>query len=185
MQQNLVYHYLPQELKSAKKGRTTNISYTQKMGFSNAKFILPNSSECLFRHYRQKEETIEGGNCDLIWADEMVPLNWIETLRYRLVTRAGLLLISFTPIQGWTPCVKEYLDGAQTVERVHAPLLPKGSMGRASQMVPRIQQPATQQRQHYLLPFQRQSLRGLRDDGQHLGRSSAGRGPGPGLRDSD
>jgi hypothetical protein len=141
MQQNLVYHYLPAELKNAKKGKVVNISYSQKMGFSNAKFIMPNGSECLFRHYSQKEETIEGGNCDLIWADEMVPLNWIETLRYRLVTRAGLLLISFTPIQGWTPCVKEYLDGAKTVLSVEAPLLSHGSMGRNDRLVPRIQQP--------------------------------------------
>jgi hypothetical protein len=144
MQQNLVYHYLPIELKNAKKGRVVNISYTQKMGFAMQKFIMPNGSECLFRHYSQNEKTIEGGNCDLIWADEMVPLNWIETLRYRLVTRAGLLLISFTPIQGWTPAVKEYLDGAVTLQRIHAPLLSKGAYGRAGQMVPRIQQPQRQ-----------------------------------------
>jgi len=141
MQQPLLYAYLPLEYKTARKGRVTNISYSQKMGFSNAKFILPNSSECIFRHYSQKDDVIEGGNCDIIWADELVPLNWIETLRYRLVTRDGLLLISFTPIQGWTPTIKEYLDGALTTERAPAPLLPKGTMGRYSNTVPRIQQP--------------------------------------------
>ena len=144
MQQPIVYHYLPQELKEARKGKVVNISYSQKMGFTQQKFILPNASECIFRHYSQAEHVIEGGNCDLIWADEMVPLNWIETLRYRLVTRAGLLLISFTPIQGWTPAVKEYLDGAKTVERAPAPLLNKGGYGRAGQMVPRVQQPQRQ-----------------------------------------
>ena len=141
MQQPLLWHYLPVELKNARKGKVCNISFSQKMGFSQAKFILPNGSECVFRHYSQKEDVIEGGNCDLIWADELVPLNWVETLRYRLVTRSGLLLISFTPIQGWTPTIREYLDGATTISRVHAPLLPAGTMGRANRQVPRIQQP--------------------------------------------
>lgn len=147
MQQPIVFNYLPAELKNAKKGKVVNVSYTQKMGFAMQKFILPNASECIFRHYSQAEHVIEGGNCDLIWCDEMVPLNWIETLRYRLVTRSGLLLISFTPIQGWTPAVKEYLDGAQTIQREFAPLLSLGAYGRAGQMVPRIQQPQRQNAQ--------------------------------------
>ena len=144
MQQPIIFHYLPQELKEAKKGKVVNISYTQKMGFTQQKFILPNASECIFRHYSQAEHVIEGGNCDLIWADEMVPLNWIETLRYRLVTRGGLLLITFTPIQGWTPAVKEYLDGAKTVERVEAPFCPRGRMAGPATLVPRVQQPQRQ-----------------------------------------
>jgi hypothetical protein len=141
MQQPILYHYIPLEFKNLRKGRVTNISFTQKMGFSDGKFIFPNASECIFRNYSQKDEVIEGGNCDLIWCDELVPLNWIETLRYRLVTRRGILLISFTPMKGWTPTVKEYLDGARTLERVPAPLLPKGSLGRGGNFVPRLQQP--------------------------------------------
>jgi hypothetical protein len=66
---------------------------------------------------------IEGGDCDLIWCDELVPLSWIETLRYRLVTRAGILLITFTPIEGYSPAVKEFLDGARTVLEAPAELL--------------------------------------------------------------
>src|SRR5262249_43456009 len=40
-----------------------------------------------------------------------------------LVTRGGLLLITFTPIEGYSPAVKEFLDGARVVEEEPAPLL--------------------------------------------------------------
>lgn len=141
MQQPIVHSYIPPEFRTVKKGKVTNVSFTQKNGFSDGKFILPNGSECVFRHYSQKTDLIEGGNCDLIWCDELVPLNIVETLRYRLITRRGLLLISFTPKDGWSLTVAEYLQGAKTIERVEGPLLPKGSLGRADTMVPRVQQP--------------------------------------------
>ena len=49
-------------------------------------------------NYAQKRDVIEGGEVDLIWCDELVPLDWIETLRYRIVTRSGKLIVTFTPI---------------------------------------------------------------------------------------
>jgi hypothetical protein len=132
MQQSIVWKYVPGELKEVRKGRVTNVSYTQKNGFSENKFIFPNGSECIFRNYAQDITVIEGGDCDLIWCDELVPLSWIETLRYRLVTRGGLLLITFTPIEGYSPAIKEFLDGARTIEEEPAELL-------GYQKMPRIQ----------------------------------------------
>ena len=123
MQQPIVWKYVPAELKGAKKGVVTNISYTQKNGFSENKFVMPNGSECIFRNYAQDVVVVEGGDCDLIWCDEMVPLNFVETIRYRLVTRGGILLITFTPIEGYTPVVREYLDGARTTQWAWAELL--------------------------------------------------------------
>src|SRR6267142_1199578 len=132
MQQPIVWKYVPAELKDAKKSRVTNISYTQENGFSENKFIFPNGSECIFRNYSQDITVLEGGDCDLIWCDELVPLSWIETLRFRLVTRAGLLLITFTPIEGYSPAIKEFLDWARTIEEEHAELL-------GGTLLPRVQ----------------------------------------------
>ena len=123
MQQAAVWKYVPSEYKGIKKGRVTNISYSQKNGFSQNKFIFPNSSECIFRNYAQDFSVVEGGECDLIWADELIPIDLLQTLRYRLVTRGGLLLITFTPIDGYTATVKEYVDGARTIREEAAPLL--------------------------------------------------------------
>jgi len=137
MQQPTVWRYVPNELKDVKKGRVTNVAYTQKNGFSENKFIFPNGSECVFRNYSQDITVIEGGDCDLIWCDELVPLSWIETLRYRLVTRGGLLLITFTPIEGYSPAIKEFLDGARTVEEEPAELLGWQKMPRVQHCVRR------------------------------------------------
>lgn len=124
MQQNVIYKYLPSEYKDLKKNKIQNVSYTQKNGFSDNTFILPNKSQCFFMNYAQKRDVIEGGEVDLIWCDELVPLDWIETLRYRLVTRSGKLIVTFTPISGYTPVVKEYVSTSKIVETKPSPLLP-------------------------------------------------------------
>ena len=129
MQQPIVWKYVPLEYRDLAKSRVANVSYTQKNGFSENKFIFPNGSECIFRNYAQDVSVIEGGDCNLIWCDELVPLSWIETLRYRLITRGGTLLLTFTPIEGYSPAIKEFLDGARTVEEKLAdPELLKGHL---------------------------------------------------------
>lgn len=142
MQQPILFHYLPAEFKNLPRSRIANVSYTQKTGFSDGKFVLPNGSECIFRNYSQKIEVVEGGDCDLIWCDEMCPVAWIETLRYRILSRKGLLLLTFTPVQMWSPVVAEYLENAKTVQYAEAPLLPAGVRGRVNRKVPRVQQPS-------------------------------------------
>lgn len=125
MQQPLLWKYMPPELRAARKTRTTNISYGQKTGFAENSFVLPNGAQCFFRNYSQDVSTIEGGEVDGIWFDELVPSNFLETARFRLATRRGWLLLTFTPIHGYTAVVKEYLAGATTIEDREAELLPK------------------------------------------------------------
>ena len=45
MQQNVIWKYIPPEYKGLKKGRVTNIQYSQKNGFSDGTFIFPNGSQ--------------------------------------------------------------------------------------------------------------------------------------------
>ena len=124
MQQNVIYKYLPSEYKELKKNKVQNVQYTQKNGFSDNTFILPNKSQCFFMNYAQKRDVIEGGEVDLIWCDELVPLDWIETLRYRVVTRSGKLIVTFTPITGYSSVVKEFVSGSKILEHRPSPLLP-------------------------------------------------------------
>lgn len=123
MQQNVVWKYMPPELKNCKKTKVTNIAYSQKNGFSEESFILPNGSQCVFMNYAQKRDVIEGGECDLIWCDELVPMDWVETLRYRIVTRRGKLAITFTPISGYSQVVKEFVAGCSFKEWLPASIL--------------------------------------------------------------
>lgn len=116
MQQNVVWKYMPPEFKMLKKSKYTNISYTQKNGFSESTAVFPNRSQMWFLNYAQDRKVIEGGECDLIWCDELVPLDWIETLRYRTVTRRGRLVVTFTPITGYTQVVKSFVAGCRIID---------------------------------------------------------------------
>lgn len=148
MQQKIIWRYIPPEMKLKKKGAVQYISYSQKMGFSGSKLVFPNGSEIVFRNYSQDVTTIEGGEVGSMtpvtdvdhvfnfgwWADELIPQPWLETLRYRLVTRDAKGILTFTAIEGYSPTVKEYLNGCKTIEQVEADLLP-------GTMVPIVQQP--------------------------------------------
>jgi phage terminase large subunit-like protein len=123
MQQSVIWKYLPPELKIAKKTRVTNISYSQKNGFSENSFVLPNGSQCFFMNYAQDRDVIEGGEVDFVWCDELVPLDWVETLRFRIITRSGKMIITFTPITGYTNVVKDYLAGCKILNERPASLL--------------------------------------------------------------
>ena len=124
MMQPLFWHFMPPELRVARKTKVTNISYGQKTGFAENSFVLPNGSQVFFRNYSQDKSTVEGGECDGIWFDELVPLKFLTTARMRLVTRKGWMLVTFTPVDGYTPTVAEYLNGAMTLEDREAELLP-------------------------------------------------------------
>lgn len=126
-QQPLLYKYLPPELRTDKgiKRNPTYIAFKQQTGFSEDRFVLPNSADCSFRNYEQDAKKIQGGELDIIWCDELVPATWVKELKARVATRGGWLLVTFTPISGYTSTVKMFLDvGRTTVESV-AFTLPK------------------------------------------------------------
>ena len=150
-QQRMVWNFLPLEWKRAKKGRVTNLTFSHKNGFTEGSLVAPNESRCYFRNYSQNMEggILEGSEWDLVVCDELVPLQHVESLRFRLVTRANKptdrypqgypwrgLIITFTPIQGYSPTVKDYLQGAiaEKTEEADPDLLP-------GEQVPVVMQP--------------------------------------------
>lgn len=124
MQQNVFYKYLPKELKEAKRSLQVQLSFTQKNGFTDNTAVY-NKNQIWFLNYSQDIKVVEGGEVDLVWCDELVPQDWLETLRYRLVTRNGKLLVTFTPVQGYTQVVKEFISTSKFVETREAELLPQ------------------------------------------------------------
>lgn len=156
-QQPLLWKYLPAEWKPSdtgklRKGVTANVTYTEKGGFTEETFVLPNSSKCRFKAYSEDVRNVEGAELDVAWCDELVTPDWLEAVRFRLLTRAGLLILTFTPVEGYTQTVKEYVDGATTLRELPAELLvlarPQSDRrwqqmpdGRILELVPRLQQP--------------------------------------------
>jgi phage terminase large subunit-like protein len=125
-QQPLLFKYLPAELRTEKgiRRNPTYIAFKQQTGFSEGRFVLPNRSDCSCRNYQQDVEKIQGGELDVIWCDELVPASWVRELKARVATRGGWLLITFTPVKGYTPTVKMFLDAAQVTREAVAFALP-------------------------------------------------------------
>lgn len=122
-QQNVVYKYLPQELKMAKKTKITQVAWSQKNGFSDNTAVY-NKNQIWFLNYAQDIKVIEGAEVDFVWCDELVPQDWLETLRYRLVTRNGKLLVTFTPLEGYSQVVKEFVSTSRITGWRPSELLP-------------------------------------------------------------
>lgn len=126
-QQERVYRYLPPEYKTIGKGSkydtTTNVQFTLANGFTNQKFILPERQTCYFWNYLQDVTVMEGPEYDLGWGDELIPLSYVQAIRYRLVTRNGKFLISFTPVKGYTQTVASFVAGAVVIRSEKSPIL--------------------------------------------------------------
>lgn len=128
-QQPYIWEVIPEEWKPTKTGRlrqgtTTNITYTQKGGFTEGTFVLPNRSQNWFKYYAMDVKTVEGVELDVAWFDELVTPDWIEAVQFRLLNRAGMSLITFTAVEGYTATVKELIQGAKVLQDEEAELLP-------------------------------------------------------------
>ncbi len=134
-QMSVEYHHallwlmLPAEQRRTRHGNPEYISYSQQNGFAGDKFTLANGSSCVFRNYEQKDDTIEGGECDIIWCDELLPAPWLKTLEARVATRTGRVLVSFTPVRGYTPLVGQFREGASVAFEETAWLVPRDASG--------------------------------------------------------
>lgn len=135
-QQSAVWEWLPAEMRTKQTSANAYISYTKKNGFTDNSLILPNGSQIIFKTYSQYQNNptiLEGAELGSrnpkwhnigAWVDEyLLGPELINTLRFRLATRDAKLLLTFTPIDGWTEVIKEYLDGAASVESQEAELL--------------------------------------------------------------
>jgi hypothetical protein len=137
VQQKAVYDWLPQDMKRTIRSGTGYIKYSLKNGFTGSSLILPETKSIIsFHTYTQflnnpgKFEGYELGSYEPNWLN----IGWwldeylqgpdlVNTLRYRLITRNAKGLLTFTPIDGYTQFVGEYLKGAKTLETRPAALL--------------------------------------------------------------
>lgn len=134
-QMKLIWRYLPAAWKTQKKTSIARITYNAKDGFADSAFVAPNGSECWFKNYKQDRDTIEGGQVDIWWGDELIPVDWVTTLRGRTVDRRGEGIVTFTPIHGLNPTAADYLTAAEILDWIECELLqeqvcwPKGKPG--------------------------------------------------------
>jgi hypothetical protein len=136
-QQSAVYDALPEEYRVKVLGTEENVSYTRKNGFSKSSLILPGSkSAIIFKTYAQylnNDTILEGAELGCrdpnwinigAWCDEyLIGPELLATLRFRLATRNSKLVVTFTPIDGYTEVVRDYVQGAEVLRAKQAELL--------------------------------------------------------------
>jgi len=137
VQQAAIWEMMPKEFRRKTKSTEGYINFSMQNGFTGSSFIFPDTRTRVdFKTYTQysNNQTIlegfefgfkkHGGNNIGAWLDEYLgDAALVNTLRFRLATRNSKMLIGFTPIDGYTPFVAEYIKGAETLQTKNAELL--------------------------------------------------------------
>jgi hypothetical protein len=137
VQQAAVWEMMPKEFKKKTKGIEGYINFSMQNGFTGQSFIFPDTRTRVdfktYTQYSNNQTILEGFEFGFkqpkglnigAWLDEYLgDAALVNTLRFRLATRDSKLLIGFTPIDGYTPFISEYLKGAETLETREAELL--------------------------------------------------------------
>lgn len=98
--------------------RDAIIRPTPRRGAENAyeevtiRHISGGTSIIKLRSFEQGAEAFQGTEEDLIWLDENFPPAVYSEALTRLMTTNGHLLMTFTPIAGVTPIIREFMDKA-------------------------------------------------------------------------
>ena len=127
-QQDRVWHYLPRELRArnGERGNVFYLNHKDQTGFTFNKVTLDDHGNLRFVTYEQDVNAImEGPAFDEGWLDEEFGKRWLDALRFRLSSKRGTLIATFTPVSGYTPVVADFLEGMTVTRRTTAYLLPR------------------------------------------------------------
>jgi hypothetical protein len=127
-QQSKIYRYLPPAYRAEsgklRRGARLKVNYTPWGGFTEDVFAVVNqhgnTSDCRFKFYSMNPRSLEGAEINEGWLDEEAPLDWLDAVIFRLVSRNGILFLTFTPRWGYTQTVKAVLNGAETLSETDA-----------------------------------------------------------------
>jgi hypothetical protein len=128
---------MPKEFKKKTKSIEGYINFSMQNGFTASSFIFPDTRTRVdFKTYTQfsnNQTILEGfqfgfkGNPELnigSWLDEYLgDAALVNTLRFRLATLNSKMLLGFTPIDGYTPFIADYLKDCRTLATRPAELL--------------------------------------------------------------
>lgn len=95
---------------------------TRKTGFPNAietasiRHVSGKFSRLRFKSYVQGRKSFQGTEQDLIWLDEEPPEDVYNECLIRTMTTNGIVLTTFTPLEGITPVVLSFLPNGKLPE---------------------------------------------------------------------
>lgn len=77
------------------------------------KHVSGGESRLIFKTYEQRRESFQGTEQDVIWLDEEPPLDVYTECLLRTMTNNGMVMCTFTPLQGLSDVVQMYLPGGK------------------------------------------------------------------------
>jgi phage terminase large subunit-like protein len=99
--------------KTRKRGATGNTMDSVMVKWHNEKGVFQGWSRIGFKSYEMGEEKFFGRPVDFIWLDEQPPSNIYTQCITRTVATKGDVLMTFTPEQGITPVVHQFMHERQ------------------------------------------------------------------------
>jgi hypothetical protein len=137
VQQAAIWEMMPKEFKRKTKSIDGYINFSMQNGFTGSSFIFPDTKTRVdfktYTQYSNNQTILEGFEFGFkkpnglnvgAWLDEYLgDAALVNTLRFRLATRDAKMVIGFTPIDGYTPFINDYLKGAETKQTRKAELL--------------------------------------------------------------
>lgn len=83
---------------------------TGAYGLVKVKHISGGYSTFKLRSYDQGRRIFQGVELDIFWPDEEVPLDVYEEGLIRTMTTQGMVIMTFTPLNGLTPLVMSFME---------------------------------------------------------------------------
>ena len=80
------------------------------------KHISGGMSRCKIKSYAEGRKSFEGTEQDLIWLDEECPMPIYTECVTRTMTTNGLIMLTFTPLEGMTDTVLQFMPNGQLLE---------------------------------------------------------------------
>lgn len=81
------------------------------------KHVSGGISEIALKSYDQKRISFQGTEIDVVWLDEEPPLDIYTECLIRTMTNKGIIMLTFTPLQGMSETVMAFLPGGQIQEQ--------------------------------------------------------------------
>ena len=93
------------------------VKHAMKQGTPNAidmawvRHVTGGLSCVTFKSYEQGREGFDGDAVEVIWLDEECPMDIYTESLLRTMTVGGIVMVTFTPLQGLTPLVLSFMPG--------------------------------------------------------------------------
>lgn len=75
-------------------------------------------STCQFKCYKEGYKGAAGSTIDGVWNDELVPMAWYAEAAMRTIATSGIVLTTFTPLEGLSEVVMSFLPDGDARDRV-------------------------------------------------------------------